>query len=105
MHDYVINAWCSCVYRDDKPSDEGTPWGEQEELEQEMLRKTGAKPSGGRAAAVGVGEPGGAGGEELEEFVFDEIDFVAGLDNIVGNAEESRCDRGLFFFVNPGNYT
>ena len=51
-----------------------------------MLRRTGARPAGERAAAVGAD---GGGGEE-HEFVFDEIDFVGGLDAIAGDADDSR---------------
>ena len=52
-----------------------------------MYKRQGAKPAGGRAAAVGMGGEG-----EEHEFVFDEIDFVGGLDSITGNVtDSSRC--------------
>lgn len=54
-----------------------------------MLKRTGAKAAGGKAAAVG-GVP--AQGEE-NEFVFDEIDFVGGLDGIQGDI--SRWGRSF----------
>lgn len=70
--------------RDDKPSDEGTPWGEQEELEQSMLRRTGARAAAAGAAA-GVG-----GVQEQFDLVFeDQIDFV-NLDAIAGDDLSSR---------------
>jgi hypothetical protein len=72
-------------FRDDKPTDEGTPWGEQEELEQRMLKRVGAK------SAVAKGSDRAAGQEQFD-FVFDEaIDFVA-LDAIKGDINSSsRC--------------
>lgn len=72
--------------RDDKPSDEGTPWGEQEELEQAMLKRTGARAAAA-AAAAGVG-----GAQEQFDLVFeDQIDFV-NLDAIAGDDDlSSRC--------------
>lgn len=74
--------WC----RDDKPSDEGTPWGEQEELEQAMLQRTGARAAAASATA-GVG-----GAQEQFDLVFeDQIDFV-NLDAIAGDDDpSSRC--------------
>lgn len=73
--------------RDDKPSDEGTPWGEQEELEQEMLRRTGAR------AAVAAAAGGVGGAQEQFELVFeDQIDFV-NLEAIAGDDLSSRCER------------
>lgn len=56
-----------------------------------MLRRTGARPTGGRAAAVGTDGAEAGGGEE-HEFVFDEIDFVGGLDAIAGDSRRApRC--------------
>ena len=79
------------VCRDDKPSDEGTPWGEQEELEQSMLRRTGARAAAAGAAA-GVG-----GAQEQFDLVFeDQIDFV-NLDAIAGDDLSSRYADSISF--------
>ena len=77
--------------RDEKPSDEGTPWGEQEELEQSLLQRSGVKGAAAAAAAEAAQRHPSAPPEY--EFVEDDhIDFVV-LETIKGNLdnESSRC--------------
>jgi hypothetical protein len=65
-------------HRDDRPTEEGTPWGEQEELEQEMLQRAGA------ANAAITDHPDAP---KQYDFVEDDyIDFVV-METIKGNLE------------------
>ena len=89
VHHNCVNKQAGC--RDDKPSDEGTPWGEQEQLEQEMLKRAGA------AQAAPAQHPDAPPQYDFVED--DHIDFVV-METIKGSLdhESSRCANwGLLF--------
>ena len=78
-----------CACRDDRPTDEGTPWGEQEQLEQAALKRTNDQRGAPDAAQAG----GAEAQQKQYDFVEDDhIDFVV-LETIKGNLDEesSRC--------------
>jgi hypothetical protein len=76
------------VGREDKPKDEGTPWGEQDELDATLLARSGARANANAAVRDHPEAPA------AYDFVFDEpqIDFVA-LAKIDGDDDLSRCVR------------
>jgi hypothetical protein len=71
--------------RDDKaPNDEGTPWGEQEQLEQDMLKRAGAN-----AKAVEAHPDAPPQYEFVED---DHIDFVV-METIKGDLDDDGSSR------------
>jgi hypothetical protein len=73
-----------CQRRDEKQSDEGTPWGEQEELEQAMIQRTGARRSE---------QPDHPDAPKKYDFVEDDhIDFVV-METIKGDLDSDASDR------------